>query len=169
MVHPVSRRYLRAYLFDHRGDLLPSLMRSEKVSSALLPVMKLQGMRTYAGKLTGYDSEPRRRAVLECLIAAQERAVNTYRPIFGVALVACPDRSASLHHRQIRDRSVTLSSVNGYVATFAAVGANNQMWAGDILRETLKQVEERLGDCIRHVRNRSTEDLVEMFDSVGSR
>jgi|GEM_PF-2571202 len=163
-----GRRYLRAYLFDYNGDLLPSLMKSDKVSTALLPVMKLQGMRTYAGRLHGVDSEPRRKAVLDCLIAAQERAPNTFRPIYGVALVACPDRRISAETLKREGALPTLSPYNAFAASFAAVGDHNQMWAGDLLRETLQQTEARLIECVRHVRSRSTDDLIEMFESVGN-
>jgi len=162
----VSRRYLRCYLYDHRGDLLPPLMKSHKVSTALLPVMKIQGMPGYAKTLLAPSHENRREAVLKVLVAAQERAATTYVPIYAVALIVCPDRATSARQKRKDGYDVSLTMNNSYLGSFAAVGARNQIWAGDIMRETLSEAEEHILSCIRHIRNEPFERLLEMFDSV---
>lgn len=159
-------RHLRAYLFDFKGRQLPPLMRNSKVSTALLPIMKLQGMNAYAKDLLDFASDARRAATLRCLVSAQDRAHSSYKPIFAVALIACPSRSTSAHQMRLEGQRVVLSQENAYVATFAAVGAQNQIWAGDIMRETLREVEERVASCILHVRTQPFEKLVEMFEAV---
>lgn len=141
-------------------------MKNEKVSTALLPIMKIQGMESYAKDLLEFESDSRRAAVLRCLIAAQERAHSSYQPIYGVALVACPRRDSSAYQLRMAGKASKLSAENSYLASFASVGARNQIWAGDIMRETLLEVENRLDSCVDHVRNEPFDKLVNMFESV---
>jgi len=162
----VSRRYLRCYLYDHRGDLLPPLMKSHKVSTALLPVMKIQGMPGYAKTLLAPSHESRRDAALKVLISAQERAASTWAPIYAVALVVCPDRMTSARQKRKNGDDVSLTMQNSYLGSFAAVGARNQIWAGDIVRETLSDAESYILSCISHIRKEPFERLIEMFESV---
>ena len=161
-----NRRYLRAYLYDFKGKPLPPLMRGHKVSTALLPTMKLQGMAEYAKNLIGVGTDKRRDAAVRCLVEAQKRSSNMYQPIFAVALVVCPDRRSSAQTLRIEGRPTTLNAFNAYLASFAAVGDRNQIWAGDIMRESLPQIEDRLRACIAHVRNEPFERLSELFESV---
>lgn len=141
-------------------------MKNEKVSTALLPIMKIQGMNAYARDLVDDPSDERRAAALRCLIAAQEKASTSYQPIYGVGLVVCPSRATSASQLRKLGKRVTLTADNAYLASFAAVGGHNQIWAGDIIRETLREIEERVCDCVAYVRNEPFETLISMFETV---
>lgn len=164
----VNRRYLRVYLYDHRGALLPPLMKSHKVSSALLPVMKIQGMRCYANALLAADHCDRRDAALKILLEAQMRASNTYKPACAAALVVCPDKETSAKSLRRSGTKVALTLQNSYLGSFAATGDKNQIWTGDVMLETLKEVEDHIGSCISYVRTKPLERLSERFDCVES-
>jgi len=157
-------RYLRAYLFDSSGNALPSLMKSEKVSNALLPIMKLEGMKSYAGDLLSTSVEPRRDAAIQCLISAQEKAPQLRYPIFGVALLVCPNRSMSAKVMRSKGRRFTLNDSNSYMASFAALGEHNQIWAGDVVRSSLREIENRINTCVSYVRTKTLESLIDFFE-----
>jgi hypothetical protein len=126
--------HLRALLFNAKGDRLPPLLRSHKVSTALLPVMKLPGMLCYAGAVVNAP-EARRDAAVKVLVQAQK--AKTPR-IYGVALISCPSRNPS---------------GKLYTASFAVLSpVNNAIWCGTAERATLGAIEGYLGLCVRYVR-----------------
>jgi len=121
--------HLRALLFDSTGKQLPPLLRGPKVSTALLPVMKLAGMTAYAGTLV--DDDPARRdAVIAALTKAQHaRPVKVY----GVALVSCSER--------------------GYIASFAVLAPSGKtIWCGEACCPRLADVEDHVEAGVRRVR-----------------
>lgn len=143
-----SRRYLRAFLFDAHGKLLPPLMKSGSISTALLPVMKLPGMMVQASELLEPSPKRRRKAAIDTLVTAQ---MSRHRAIYGVALVCCPDRRLSAQIANSSGRNVAVTSSNGYLGSFAIIGAHNQIWSGDTISDTLADLEAHIQRCVTHV------------------
>lgn len=117
--------------------------------------MKLPGMKVYAGDLLEQAHERRHMAAVDTLVTAQK---GRYRVIYGVALVCCPDRRYSAHASRLRGRPVSLTINNGYLGSFAAVGAQNQIWAGDVVQETLDDTIKHLQACVEHIRTEKVRD-----------
>lgn len=107
-------------------------MKNAKVSTALLPVMKLPGMRCYASQLVLAGADALRAAAVDVLLKMPQK-------IQGVSLVVC------VHSQGGR--------VSRFAASFAAFGLDNRVWTGDTARPRLSEIVEHVEACMRQIRS----------------
>ncbi len=146
------RRYLRLYVFDKDGK---HIVASPSLSTALLPSTTIPGLPGKAWELAAKSEEGLRRAAIKLLVHRRKR---TNSRVYGIALIKCPVPRLAAYRSRAAGRPVSLTPTNSYIAAFAAVGANNTVWAGDAQRESLGDLVTHLERCVQHIRADETQE-----------
>lgn len=136
------RRILRAYTFGEDAKLL----NHPKVSSAMLPLCRLMGMKLNASVLAGAPAATLQQACVDVLVWHRRRRLDR---MHAVALIGCPPPSetASLHVCPV----TLTTAISAHTGAFVAMGPDNALWAGQALRGRLDDILGYFTDCVRYV------------------
>lgn len=122
------RRYLRIYYMEPDGELVGDDLI---VSNVIMPAMAIPGTTLRAGKIALQSTKRRNAAV-----AALATELRRRRPRFlGLGLVLC--ESAQSGEGRVARR---------FVGSFAALGSERNIFAGDVTSATLAQTTTAMGE-----------------------